>query len=345
MGTPVRSAARHEAAAAEPLELVALLERLADPLEALGPDADQVAAAEHPLGVLVAGQGRAAAPGHLAHERHPEDQVGAEQAQEPAGVVVHRDHRHQRVDRDRARVVGHDQRAALVGDVLDAAHLDAEPLLGDRPQQRERELLGDLGVEAELVDLVVAGQPPPEQREQLGQPRLPLLAPDLLGRGPQHREPGVRRDAGERLAVAGGGRGADRLDRCRRWWRHGLGGDLLDGLGGRRRTPGGRARLGRRLLRGRLGREVARAPRRAWRDRCRGPTLPRVPIGMISASATSRSRRVGQEVGQAGDGPLGDARGRGHRRGEVGERRLGRVRRLEPELGCASGSCRCRGRR
>ena len=79
-----------EAAAAEALQLVALGVRLADALEALGPDADQLAAAEHPLGVLGAGQGGAAAARHRADERHPEDQVGAERAQEPAGLVVDR---------------------------------------------------------------------------------------------------------------------------------------------------------------------------------------------------------------------------------------------------------------
>ena len=51
-----------------PLELVAVAERLADPLEALRPHAHQLAAGEHPLGVLAAGQRRAALAGHGADQ-------------------------------------------------------------------------------------------------------------------------------------------------------------------------------------------------------------------------------------------------------------------------------------
>ena len=95
---------------------------------------------EQPLGVRVAGQGGAGLAGQLADERQLEDQVGAEQPQvRRPGVVVHGDLGHQRVERDRAGVVGHDQRAALGRDVLDAADLDPEPLLGERPQQRQQE--------------------------------------------------------------------------------------------------------------------------------------------------------------------------------------------------------------
>ena len=165
---------------------------------------------QHPLGVLVAGQRGAALAGQLADERHPEDQVGAERPQVPAGVVVDGDHRHQGVDRDRARVVGDDQRAALGGDVLDAADLDPEPLLGDRPQQREHELLGDLVVEAELVDVVVAGQPAAQEGEQLGQLRLPLVAEDLARRragAPTSQASGEMPASGPRSAVVAAGRG------------------------------------------------------------------------------------------------------------------------------------------
>ena len=45
-----------EPAAAETLQLVALGERLADALEALGEDPDELALAEQPVGVLAAGQ-------------------------------------------------------------------------------------------------------------------------------------------------------------------------------------------------------------------------------------------------------------------------------------------------
>jgi hypothetical protein len=77
----VRSAADDEAAAAEALQLVALAERLADALEALGPDADQLAGGQQPLGVGVAGQRVAGLAGQRAHDRQREDQVGAEHAQ------------------------------------------------------------------------------------------------------------------------------------------------------------------------------------------------------------------------------------------------------------------------
>ena len=67
-------------------------------------------------------------------------------------LVVDGDLRHQRVDGDRAGVVGDDQRATLGGDVLDAAHLDPEPVPVERTQHGQENVLGEVGVEAELVD-------------------------------------------------------------------------------------------------------------------------------------------------------------------------------------------------
>ena len=71
-----------------------------------------------------------------------------------------------------------------VGDVLDAAHLEPEPLLGER-LDRGGEDLGDLRVEAELVDLVVAARgacgpsraasrraPPSRCRARAGRPAM-----------------------------------------------------------------------------------------------------------------------------------------------------------------------------
>ena len=103
-----------------------------------------------------------------------------------------------------AGVVGDDQRAALGGDVLDAADLDPEPLLGDRPQRGHEEPLGDLLVEAVLVDDVVAGHPAAQERQEPGQLRLPLVAEELLGgvleRGQPVARPGCPR-SGPRSSV------------------------------------------------------------------------------------------------------------------------------------------------
>ena len=173
----------HEAAAAEPLQLVALGVGLADPLEALRPDADQLAAAQHPLGVLAAGQGGATLAGQRA--RPPASgrpgRRRAAAAHRPAWswittIVISPS------TGTRAGVVGDDQGATLGRDVLDAADLDPEPLLRDRPQRGDEEALGDLGVEAVLVDVVVAAHPAAQERQEARELRLPLVAEQLAGR-------------------------------------------------------------------------------------------------------------------------------------------------------------------
>ncbi len=138
--------------------------------------------AEQPLGVGVAGQRGAALARQLADDRRLEHQVGAEHPQVAVGgmVVEQRDLGHHRVERDGARVVGHDQRTALGRDVLQAARLDPEVVLVQRPQRRQQHVLGELGVEAELVDLDVAGQPAADERERGGHLALPLR--QLVGR-------------------------------------------------------------------------------------------------------------------------------------------------------------------
>ena len=238
----------HEPTAAEPLELVALAERLADPLESLRPDADEVTPRQHPLGVLDAGEGRAALAGQRADDRHLEHQVGAQRAQGPVGVVVHREHRHQAVERHRPGVVGHDERAALGRDVVQAAHLEPEPLLRDRAQRGHEEALGQLTVEAVVVDLVVALEPTARERHQLGEAPLPVVTEDVLRRALRGGEPVADGDAGLRLG--------DPLRAGRR--RCGRG----DGrLGGRRGlASGGRAR--RRLAGGRRSALAGSLPRR-----------------------------------------------------------------------------------
>ena len=167
------------------------------------------------------------------------------------------DHRHQPVDRDGAGVVGDHQRAALGGDVLDAAHLDAEPLLRDRAQRGHEEPLGDLPVEAVLVDDVVAGHPATQEREEAGQLGLPLVAEQLAGGVLERREPVTGRDAAGGQPLLGVRRGAGRL---------------VAGLGGSGTRPG------RRLL----GGPVLRPP---WSRACgrrrpgcaRRPTAGRCP--------------------------------------------------------------------
>jgi len=157
----------HEAAAPEALQLVAVAERLADALEALRPHPDKLPRGQQALGVGVAGQRRAGLSGEGAEAGRGEDQVGAEHAQVPPGrilagrVVVDRDGGDGTVERpESAGVVGHEQRTAVGREVLDAVHLDPEPLVIERPEQREDDVLGEVGVEAEVVDGVVAGHPP-----------------------------------------------------------------------------------------------------------------------------------------------------------------------------------------
>src|SRR5690606_28545908 len=68
------------------------------------------------------------------------------------------------------------------------------------------EALGDLGVEAILVDRVVAVDPAPPEGEQLGEPPLPLLVEELLGRRLEGGEPVTDRDARQRVSLLGGRR-------------------------------------------------------------------------------------------------------------------------------------------
>ncbi len=56
-----------------------------------------------------------------------------------------------------------------LGHVLDAVHLDAEPLLVQRPQRRDQDVVGQLAVEPEVVDLVRPFEPPPEEPEGAGE--------------------------------------------------------------------------------------------------------------------------------------------------------------------------------
>ncbi len=131
---------------------------------------------EQPLRVGVGRQRRAGLARQVADHGGGEDQVGAEHAQVPVlGVlVVDGDLGHQRVEGDGAGVVGHDEGPTRGGDVLDAPGLHPEPVAVQRAQQVHHHGVGQLGVETELVDVVLAGQPPAQERHRGGKLRLDL---------------------------------------------------------------------------------------------------------------------------------------------------------------------------
>ncbi len=104
----------------------------------------------------------------------PEDEVGAERAQEPAGVVVDATRR------------SSGRRPGTVPEWLETTR--APPSAGmfsaprtstrnhfsrDRAQRGQQEPLGDLLVEAVVVDGEVTGEPATQEREELGQAGLP----------------------------------------------------------------------------------------------------------------------------------------------------------------------------
>ena len=64
---------------------------------------------------------------------------------------------HQRIHRHRAGVIGHEHGRALRRHVRQPQPLSTPVVLPYRPQDRQEHLLGELRVEAKLVDLVVAG--------------------------------------------------------------------------------------------------------------------------------------------------------------------------------------------
>ena len=214
-------------------------------------------------------------------------------------------------------------------------------------------------VEAVLVDGVVAGDPAAQEGEELG----PAAAPTGRRR-PRRRRAGTRRASRRRGCRASG-------------WRSRV---VAGARSATSRRPARRARLGRGGARRLDVRSAASAARGVgWRPRrAAGPARPvrasaarlagrgrtaacrcragaaagadRDDLGVTHRSAPSPSgdrlaRRAGQPVGDAGEQPLGAAAGGRERRGEVGERLGGGVRRLEAEHARASGWCRRRGRR
>ena len=120
---------RDEAAATEPLQLVSILEVLAEALVALGENGGQLACGQQPVRVLGARHGVTGLARGLTEHRHVEDHVGGQQPQIAVGrvLVVHRHRRHQSVERQHTGVVGDHQRGAGLGQVFNPADLNPEP--------------------------------------------------------------------------------------------------------------------------------------------------------------------------------------------------------------------------
>jgi hypothetical protein len=123
------------------------------------------------LGVVVAGQRGSGLAGQFAQHRRGEHQVGAEQPQVAMRrvAVMYSHAAHHAVERpDRAGVIGDEQGPALARHVVHADDVRAEPVVEQRPERRQHHLVGQIGIEPELVDLVLAGQPPAQERQAGG---------------------------------------------------------------------------------------------------------------------------------------------------------------------------------
>ena len=82
-------------------------------------------------------------------------------------MVVHRDGQHRAVERQSSRVVGDHQAGPGRGQVLDPADLYPEPFVIEEPKGGKYHGVVVLGIEAELVDRVLAGQ---SLAQEIGQP-------------------------------------------------------------------------------------------------------------------------------------------------------------------------------
>ena len=87
-------------------------------------------------------------------------------------VIVERDLGHDRVERDGARVIGHDEGATLGRNVVDAAGLDPEPALVQRSHRREDHPVIELCVEAEVIDDVLPRDAAPHEVEPVCELRV-----------------------------------------------------------------------------------------------------------------------------------------------------------------------------
>ena len=196
---------RDEAAAAEALQLVPLAERLADALEALGEHRHQLAGGEQPLGVGVAGQRVAGPAGDRPEDGGLEHEIGSQVADHPARRVVVGDAggEHHRIDGDGAGVIGDQQRPTGVRQVLHAEELDPEPLVVQQAERRQHDVAGEVLVVAEVVDLVVAGDPAAQERQPAGDAGLPAGLRGRVRGGVGARSQAGRRRHGSWAASSG----------------------------------------------------------------------------------------------------------------------------------------------
>jgi len=83
-------------------------------------------------------------------------------------LVMDGDLCHQSIQGDRTRMVGHHECSTCAGDVLDAPDLDPEPRLVERSKQRQVDMLGEVLIEAEIVDRVVPGKASTKEGQDSG---------------------------------------------------------------------------------------------------------------------------------------------------------------------------------
>ena len=239
IGARVRRAAATKPPRPKRCSLYRWLNGLPDALEALGPHADELAGPQQPLGVGVAGERVAGLPCDLTHHRHLEDEVRAQHAQVAMrGVLVVEGHLgHRGIQGDDPGVVAHDQRARVGRHVLEPGGLDPEPRPVQRPHQRQEDLVGQLGVEAEVVHPVVTGHPPAHEVQPALVQRDLVVGPDLVRRRGVARVDGCgaagRRDRRDPGLGAGRHAGSGRL-----------GAGVADEARGLRGAQRGRAALG-----------------------------------------------------------------------------------------------------
>ena len=176
IGPPVRIAADDEAAAAEPLQLVPVANGLPIPLNPSGhtPTSSPAASSRSAsaLQASVVPGLRLIGPTNGVWNTRSAPSIRSCRCAGWSSCSA--DRGHQRVERDGAGVVGDDQRATVVRHVVQARGLDPEPLPVERPQRRQDDVVGEVGVEAEVVDVVVAGQAAAQEGERVGECRLPL---------------------------------------------------------------------------------------------------------------------------------------------------------------------------
>jgi hypothetical protein len=75
-------------------------------------------------------------------------------------VIMQGDLRHKGIQGNRPGVIGDDQRATLRGHLLRSAHHYAEPPFVERAKRREEHVVGEVGIETEVIDRVITREAP-----------------------------------------------------------------------------------------------------------------------------------------------------------------------------------------